>query len=62
MNTQKAIQALKNHVKEEWRIHGEIMKDASADIKRLAKKHWKDTKEIHKSFFDDIKKAAKSKK
>lgn len=62
MNIHKAIDALKKHTEEEWRIHAEIMNDARVDIKRLVKKHWRDTKEIHKSFFQDIKKAVRDKK
>ena len=60
MNTGKAIQALEKHAREEWRIHQELLKDASADIRELARKHWKDTKAIHKEFLKDLKRAWKT--
>jgi hypothetical protein len=60
MNTSKAIRALENHAKEEWRIHQELITDASADVKKLARKHWKDTWAIHKEFLKDLKRAWKT--
>jgi hypothetical protein len=62
MNTHKAIQALERHAKEEWRIHKELIKDASTDIKRLARKHWRDTKAIHKDFLEELKRAWRTKR
>ena len=62
MDTHKAIQALEKHGKEEWRIHQELIKDATVDIKRLARKHWRDTKAIHQEFLNDLKRAWKSKR
>ena len=60
MNRQKAVQAFERHAKEEWRIHKELMKDASIDVRRLATKHWRDTKAIHKDFLRHLKKAWKA--
>jgi hypothetical protein len=57
MDTRKAMQALERHTKEEFRIHKELFKDASVDVKRLASKHWRDTKAIHRDFFKELKKA-----
>jgi hypothetical protein len=57
MNKQKAIKAFEHHVKEEWRIHKELMKDAGIDVRRLAIKHWRDTKAIHRDFLTELKKA-----
>jgi uncharacterized protein YdaU (DUF1376 family) len=62
MNARQAVQALERHRKEEWRIHKELMKDASIDVKRLATKHWRDTKAIHQLFFRELKKAWKAKR
>lgn len=61
MNIKKSIQALKDHAKEEVRIHKEIMKEAKGDLKHLAKKHLADTVEIHKKFWKDLKKSWKDK-
>jgi hypothetical protein len=60
MDTRKAMQALERHTKEEFRIHKELFKDASVDVKRLATKHWRDTKAIHRDFFKELKKAWKA--
>jgi len=57
-----AMQALERHIKEEWRIHKELMKDASVDVKRLASKHWRDTKAMHQDFFKELKKAWSAKR
>ena len=62
MNIQEAIAALEKHAKEEWRIHEELIKDATTDIKRLAQKHWRDTKAIHQDFLKDLKKALRTKR
>ena len=61
MNIQLAIKALKDHAKEEIRIHKEIFSEASGDVKDLVGKHLTDTMLIHKSFWGKLKKAAKSK-
>jgi hypothetical protein len=55
------VKALKDHAKEEVRIHSEIIKEADEDIKNLAKKHLADTVEIHKKFWKELKKSWKSK-
>lgn len=60
MNTHRAVQALERHTIDEWRIHKELFKDASADFRKLARKHWNDTKAIHKAFFKELKKAWKA--
>jgi gas vesicle protein len=61
MNLKKSVKALKDHAKEEVRIHSEIIKEADEDIKNLAKKHLADTVEIHKKFWKELKKSWKSK-
>ncbi|KKR43831.1 MAG: hypothetical protein UU10_C0012G0002 [Parcubacteria group bacterium GW2011_GWF1_40_6] len=61
MNLKESIQALKDHAKEEVRIHGEIMGEAKGDIKHLVKKHLADTINIHKKFWKDLKKSWKDK-
>lgn len=55
MNLKKSIQALKDHAKEEARIHKEVMKEAKGDVKHLVKKHLSDSIEIHKKFWKDLK-------
>jgi hypothetical protein len=55
MNLQKTIQALKDHAKEEVRIHKEIIKEAKGDAKHLIKKHLADTIQIHKKFWKELK-------
>jgi hypothetical protein len=60
MNSRKAIQALERHASEEWRIHKELFKEASADVRKLARKHWNDTKAIHRTFYKELKKAWKA--
>ena len=57
MNLKKSIQALKDHAKEEIRIHEEIMEEAKGDVKHLVKKHLDDTIDIHKRFWKDLKKS-----
>jgi len=54
MNLKKSIQALKDHAKEEIRIHEEIMEEAKGDVKHLVKKHLDDTIDIHKRFWKDL--------
>lgn len=61
MNIKASIQALKDHAKEEVRIHREIIKEAKGDGKHLVKKHLTDTIEIHKKFWKDLKKSWKDK-
>lgn len=61
MNIKASIQALKDHAKEEVRIHREIIKEAKGDGKNLVKKHLADTIEIHKRFWKDLKKSWKNK-
>ena len=59
MNTKRAIQLLKEHVREEGRIHKEFLEEAKGDAKHLFKKHWVDTLAIHKAFWKDLKKSLK---
>lgn len=61
MNLKKSIKALQNHVKEEVRIHREVMREAKGDAKHLIKKHLTDTGVIHKKFWKDLKKSWESK-
>jgi len=61
MNLKETIQALKNHSKEEIKIHKEIMGEAKRDVKYLVKKHLSDTIKIHKEFWKDLKKSWKDK-
>lgn len=61
MNIHKGLDALKNHAKEEVRIHEKILKEAKADVSHLVKKHLNDTIAIHKQLWRDLKKATKSK-
>lgn len=61
MNIQKGLNALKNHAKEELRIHREILKESKADVRHLVRKHLNDTITIHKNFWRELKKAVKSK-
>ncbi len=61
MNLHKTLKALENHIKEEARIHKEVINEASGDVKHLVKKHLKDAVAIHKAFWKDLKKAVKSK-
>lgn len=61
MNIDKALKALKDHAKDEIRIHKEVFAEAKGDIKHLVKKHLADTGAIHKAFWSKLKKAAKSK-
>jgi len=61
MNLKKSIQALRDHAKEEVRIHKEIIKEAKGNVKHLAKKHLADNMVIHKKFWKDLKKSWKDK-
>ena len=61
MNIKASIKALKDHAKEEVRIHREIIKEAKGDGKHLVKKHLADTIEIHKRFWKDLKKSWENK-
>ncbi len=57
MNVQKGLKVLEKHAKEEYRIHEEILKEATGGVKNLVKKHWEDTASIHKAFWRDLKAA-----
>ena len=57
MNIELILKALKDHAKEEVRIHKEIFNEAGGDVKDLVEKHLKDTMSIHKSFWRKLKKA-----
>lgn len=57
MNIQLVLKALKDHAKEEVRIHKEIFTEAGGDVKALVQKHLKDTMTIHKTFWKKLKKA-----
>lgn len=61
MNQKKATQVLKDHAKEEIRIHREIMSEAKGDVKYLVKKHLDDMIDIHKKFWKELKKSWKEK-
>ena len=61
MNIQLILKALKDHAKEEVRIHKEIFSEAGGDVKDLVEKHLKDTMEIHSAFWKKLGKATKSK-
>ena len=58
MNIQLVLKTLKDHAKEEVRIHKEIFNEASGDVKDLVGKHINDTISIHKAFWKKLKKAA----
>ncbi len=61
MNIQLILKALKDHAKEEVRIHKDIFSEASGDLKDLVEKHLSDTMVIHKAFWKKLQKATKSK-
>lgn len=61
MNVKLILKELKNHAKEEVRIHKEIFSEAGGDVKSLVNKHLKDTMDIHKAFWKKLGKAIKSK-
>ncbi len=61
MNIELILKSLKDHAKEEVRIHKEIFGEANGDVKDLVQKHLKDTMSIHKAFWTKLKKAIKSK-
>lgn len=61
MNIQLILKALKDHAKEEVRIHKDIFSEAGGDVKDLVDKHLNDTMAIHKAFWKKLKKAAQSK-
>jgi hypothetical protein len=61
MNIQLILKALKDHAKEEIRIHKDIFSEAGGDVKNLVEKHLSDTMTIHKAFWKKLKKAAESK-
>ena len=58
MNIQLILKALKDHAKEEVRIHKDIFSGAGGDVKDLVEKHLGDTMTIHKAFWKKLKKAA----
>lgn len=60
MNIQLILKALKDHAKEEIRIHKDIFSEAGGDVKNLVEKHLSDTMAIHKAFWKKLKKVAKS--
>lgn len=62
MDVRKILKALKDHAREEVRIHREVFTGAKADIKKLASKHVRDTMSIHKEFWSELKAAVKSRK
>lgn len=61
MNLQLILKALKDHAKEEVRIHKEIFNEAGGDVKDLVDKHLNDTMKIHKAFWTKLKKSVKDK-
>ena len=58
MNIQLILKALKDHAKEEVRIHKDIFSEAGGDVKDLVEKHLGDTMTIHKAFWKKLKKGA----
>lgn len=58
MNIQLTLKALRDHAKEEVRIHKEIFSEASGDVKNLVAKHMNNTMAIHKAFWKKLKKVA----
>lgn len=61
MNIQLILKALKDHTKEEVRIHKEIFSEAGGDVKDLVQKHLSDTMTIHKAFWKKLRKAIRNK-
>ncbi len=61
MNINLILKALKDHAKEEARIHQEIFSEAKGDVKDLVQNHLKETMLIHKAFWKKLEKAIKSK-
>lgn len=61
MNIQLILKALKDHAKEEVRIHKEAFSEAKGDIKDLVQHHLDETMSIHKTFWKKLQKAVKSK-
>lgn len=61
MNIQLVLKALKDHAKEEVRIHKEVFSEAGGDVKDLVEKHLNDTMSIHKAFWKKLQKSVKSK-
>lgn len=61
MNLQLILKTLKDHAKEEIRIHEDILSEAGGDVKDLVDKHLRDTMSIHKAFWKKLKNAAESK-
>ncbi len=59
MNIHSILKALKDHAKEEVRIHKEVFEDADGDIKDIVQKHLSETMSIHKIFWKKLKKALK---
>lgn len=57
MNIKLILKALKDHAKEEVRIHKEVFSEAGGDVKDLVEKHLSDTMSIHKDFWKKLKKA-----
>lgn len=60
MDIQLILKALKDHAKEEIRIHKEVFIEADRDVKNLVKKHLNDSISIHKAFWKKLQKAVKS--
>ncbi len=57
MNIELILKALKDHAKEEVRIHQEVFSEAKGDVKDLVQNHLKETMSIHKAFWRKLKKA-----
>lgn len=55
------MEDLKNHAREEIRIHKEIFEEATGDVKDLVRKHLDSTAAIHKAFWKKLKKTMKRK-
>lgn len=61
MNIQLVLKALKDHAKEEVRIHKDIFSKAGGDVKDLVEKHLNETMAIHRAFWKKLKKAIENK-
>ncbi len=61
MNIELILKALKDHAKEEVRIHKEVFSEAGGDVKDLVQNHLNETMSIHKAFWKKLQKAVKSK-
>lgn len=59
MNIHTVLKALRDHAKEEVRIHKEVFEDADGSVKDIVQKHLNETMSIHQAFWKKLKKALK---